>query len=217
LGNGTVSFMVHANQSSSNRTGTIEIGGQPLTVRQDGASVACSYSLSPASASVDPAGGGSASFIVTATNGCSWTANTPASWIDVAGGSGLGVGSVSLTVAPNPSIETRTGTVTVEGRTFAVTQGGAGPACTYSVSPTAFSFSSAAGRGDVRPGTGSTCSWTVVASDSWLVPSVTSGTGNGPVPFTVKQNNGITNRTATLTVGPWAVTVFQSGKPRRTK
>ena len=37
-GNGTVSFAVQANSSSSSRTGTITIGGQALTLQQDGAS-----------------------------------------------------------------------------------------------------------------------------------------------------------------------------------
>jgi hypothetical protein len=44
---------------------------------------------------------------------------------------------------------------------------------------------------------------------------VTSGTGNATFAFTARTNNGMTSRTAKLTVGPWAVTVSQSGRHRR--
>ena len=218
LGSGPVAFAVQANSSSSSRTGTIGIGGQTLSVQQDAAPALCEYALSPTSASVDPAAGGSASFTVAATSGCSWIANTSASWITIAGGSGLGGGTVSLTVTPNSSTAARTGTVTVEGRTFTVTQAGAGPTCSYGVTPSAFSLGSSGGSGVVIVSTtDSNCGWTVSSNQSWLTPSVTSRSGSGEFSFTAKVNNGMTNRAATLTVGPWAVTVFQSGKPRRTK
>ena len=217
-GSGTVLFEVQNNPYSSSRTGTITIGGLALTVSQAGAAPPpCSYSISPGSASVDPAAGGTASFTVTAGTGCAWTAATSASWITIAGGSGSGSGTVSLSVPPNPSTATRTGTVSVQGRIFTLTQAGAGPTCSYSVSPTSASVPAAGGSGEVSATTGSGCAWTVVSSQSWLVPSVTSGTGSARFAFTARTNNGTTARTAKLTVGPWAVTVSQSGKPRRTK
>ena len=215
-GSGTVPFAVQANSSSSSRTGTIEIGGQTLTVRQDGATLPCSYGLSSTSASV-PAAGGSVSFAVTASSGCSWTAATSQSWITLAGASGSGGGAISLTVASNSSTATRTGTVSVQGQTFTVSQAGATLPCSFSVSPTVFSFPATGGNGEVSANTDGGCGWTVSSSNSWLVPSVTSGTGSAKFAFTVKPNNGLTNKAATLTVGSRAVTVFQSGKPRRTK
>ena len=91
------------------------------------------------------------------------------------------------------------------------------PPCSYSVSPKSASVPAPGGRGEVSTITGSGCGWTVASSQSWLVPSVTSGKGNATFAFTARTNNGMTSRTATLTVGPSAVTVSQSGKPRRTK
>ena len=215
-GSGTAPFAVQANSSSSSRTGTIEIGGQTLTVRQDGATLPCSYGLSSTSASV-PAAGGSVSFAVTASSGCSWTAATSQSWITLAGASGSGGGAISLTVASNSSTATRTGTVSVQGQTFTVSQAGATLPCSFSVSPTVFSFPATGGNGEVSANTDGGCGWTVSSSNSWLVPSVTSVTGSAKFAFTVKPNNGLTNKAATLTVGSRAVTVFQSGKPRRPK
>jgi hypothetical protein len=211
-GGGTVPFTVEANTSLSSRTGTLEIAGQTLTVSQPAGAQPCSYSLSSSSASV-PAAGGKASFSVMAGTGCAWTAVSSDAWISVAAASG----TVSLAVAANPSTVPRTGTVSVQGQVFTLIQAGAESTCSFSVTPAVFSFDNAGGSGKVVITTGTGCAWAAVSNQSWLVPTVTNGTGSTGLTFTVKANNAITNRTGTLTVGPWAITVFQSGKPRRTK
>jgi hypothetical protein len=82
----------------------------------------CSYTVSPTSAT-SSALGGSASVIVTAPAGCSWIAVSNAAWITVASGaSGTGGGTVGYTVGPNPTATARTGTLTIAGQTFTVTQ-----------------------------------------------------------------------------------------------
>ncbi|MEW6737725.1 MAG: S8 family serine peptidase, partial [Acidobacteriota bacterium] len=48
-GNGTVNYTVAANSSTSSRTGTITIAGQTFTVNQSGATVTCSFILTPTS------------------------------------------------------------------------------------------------------------------------------------------------------------------------
>lgn len=91
---------------------------QPIT--------ACNYSLSIASQSFD-AGGGSGSFNVGTSGGCSWTAAANASWIAItSGGAGSNNGTVSYSVAINANSGSRTGAITVQGRTFTVFQDGAG-------------------------------------------------------------------------------------------
>ncbi|MCG6534845.1 MAG: hypothetical protein L7F78_09170, partial [Syntrophales bacterium LBB04] len=75
-GNGTVTYTVAPNTGAA-RTGYINIVGLTHIVTQaDG----CSYSISPTSAS-PTAGGGNASFTVTAGTGCPWTATSNAGWI----------------------------------------------------------------------------------------------------------------------------------------
>jgi len=87
--------------------------------------VNCTYSLSPTSLSVLPAGGAS-TVTVTTQSGCSWVSSTPSSFITVtSGASGSGNGSVGISVAAN-SGTTRTGTVTIAGQTLNVSQTGAG-------------------------------------------------------------------------------------------
>ncbi len=86
----------------------------------------CSYSISPTSASY-AAGGGTGSVTVTAGAGCTWTAVSNASFITITGGSsGSGNGTVSYSVAANAGTTSRTGTLTIAGQTFTVTQAGTG-------------------------------------------------------------------------------------------
>lgn len=73
------------------------------------------------------AAGGSGSVAVTAPGGCAWTASAPAGWLTItAGASGLGNGTVSFSVAPNPGVSSRTGDLSIAGQTFTVVQDGTG-------------------------------------------------------------------------------------------
>jgi hypothetical protein len=84
----------------------------------------CTFSISPTSASF-AAGGGFGSVSVTAGAGCAWTAVSNASFITItAGASGSGNGTVSYSVATNAGFSSRTGTMTIAGQTFTVTQAG---------------------------------------------------------------------------------------------
>jgi len=83
----------------------------------------CTYSLSPSSQSVSSAGG-SRSVLVNTGSGCSWSASSGAGWLSNTGGSsGIGTGTVSYTVAPNPGAS-RSASLFIAGKTFQVTQGG---------------------------------------------------------------------------------------------
>jgi Zn-dependent metalloprotease len=87
---------------------------------------ACTFSISPTSSS-QPAGGGSGSVTVTAGAGCNWTAVSNAAFITITGGSsGSGNGTVTYSVAANGATTSRTGTMTIAGRTFTVNQAGTG-------------------------------------------------------------------------------------------
>jgi hypothetical protein len=63
---------------------------------------------------------------VTAGASCAWTATSNSGFITIlSGATGTGNGTVSYSVAANPSTSPRTGTVTIAGQTFTVTQAGA--------------------------------------------------------------------------------------------
>jgi len=96
------------------------------TATTPSAPTSCGYSISPQGVSLPaPNGGGTVS--VTAAAGCAWTATSTASWISVSSStaSGTGSGSVNYSVSRNNGAS-RTGTISVAGKTFTVTQAGTG-------------------------------------------------------------------------------------------
>ena len=170
--------------------------------------VACSYSLSAASASVG-AGIQTASVNVTANPGCLWIATSNASWITIssgASGNGNGNGTVSLSVAANTGAA-RTGTVTVAGQTFTVTQAGG---CTIALSATSANVAATSGTGSFNVTAGTGCAWTATSNQSWLtITSGASGSGNGTVNYSATANTGA-SRSAVISVGGQTFTVTQA-------
>ncbi len=209
-GNGTVNYSVGANTGAADRFGTITIAGQTLTVYQR-AGAACTYAISPTSQSLG-ASSGTGSVSVTTGSGCTWQASSGASWITVTGGSsGSGNGTVNYSVAANTGTD-RSGTLTIAGQTFTVTQAAGSPTCTYAISPTSNSLSAAAGTGSVSVTAGTGCAWTAASNASWItVTSGSSGSGNGSVGYSVTANTTTTSRTSTLTIGGQTLIVNQSG------
>ncbi len=88
--------------------------------------VACSFSLSSNGQNFGSTGG-SGSVNVLTTNGCGWTATSNASFITVTSGeTGVGNGAVGFSVATNTGVQ-RSGTLTIAGRTYTVTQNAGTP------------------------------------------------------------------------------------------
>ena len=99
--------------------------------------------------------GGTGTVAVSAGAGCAWTASSNAAWVTVtSGASGSGEGPVTFSVAANPG-GARSGTLTIAGQMFTVTQAAAAaPApppvsCTYSISSTSSSIAASGGTGTV--------------------------------------------------------------------
>jgi hypothetical protein len=131
-GSALVIYSAAPNPGITVRTGTLTIAGQSVTVTQAGAP--CAYSLSASALSV-PSGGGPGSVGVLTLNGCGWGVTNGVTWIGlVSGASGTGAGTVSFTVSPNATVGTRTASLTIAGKAFAVTQAAGMP----DLVPTAF-------------------------------------------------------------------------------
>ncbi len=82
----------------------------------------CSYTINPGSATA-PGAGGNGSVTLTAAIGCPWSVASNAPWLTiVSGGGGWGNGTVTYSIAPNAQPLQQTGTLTVGGQTFTVTQ-----------------------------------------------------------------------------------------------
>jgi subtilisin family serine protease len=171
----------------------------------------CSYSISPTSRSFGSSGG-SGTFSVSSQSGCSWSATTAQAWIHITGGSsGSGNGTVSFTVDTRSSTSNRSGTITVAGKTFTITQSGAS-SCSYSISPSSRSHTASGGTGSFSVTSGAGCSWSASSSNSWIsVTGGSSGSGNGTVSYSVSSNSSSSSRSGTITVGGRTFSVSQSG------
>lgn len=207
-GNGTVSLSIGANTAAGSRTGTVTIAGQTLTVTQQG--VPCTTTISPSSVSA-PESATTNTVSVAAPGGCAWTAASNAAWITIdSGASGNGPGTVTYTLAPNSATTVRTGTMTIGGQTFNVSQ--SGRSCAVAFNPGSMSIAAGGGANTVDVTTGAGCAWTAVPSASWIaVTSGGSGNGLGTIGFTVAANTGTFVRTGTITVGGALFQISQSG------
>ena len=117
-GNGSVTYAVQPNTGSA-RTGTLTVAGQSVSISQ---SAPCSYSISPRDHTFDKQGG-SGTVSVNTQSGCAWTAVSNAGWITITGGSsGTDDGTVRYTADANATGNERTGTLTVAGQTFTLTE-----------------------------------------------------------------------------------------------
>ncbi len=188
-GPATVAVSAAANQTAMSRTGSVTIGGVPVTVSQDG-QAPCLYALAPVRSSFE-AQGGRGSFEVTTTSWCPWTAVGRATWVTLissAKGS-TGNGTVSYKVDANPDTSRRTATITVEGNVLTIDQAGA-VACEYSVSPVDLAVCMATPfLQTVSVACPAGCNWTANSPVSWMmIVSGQAGMGAGTVTFRVADN-----------------------------
>lgn len=108
-----------ANASALSRSGTVQVGGQMLTVYQDGqptqpaVGASCISRISPVSEHASGDGYSLAPVAVSVvSSACSWKAVPDQAWIKiVTGASGVGAGTVTYAIEPNPDATPRTGKI----------------------------------------------------------------------------------------------------------
>ncbi|HTS17564.1 MAG TPA: choice-of-anchor tandem repeat GloVer-containing protein [Verrucomicrobiae bacterium] len=175
----------------------------------------CTYELGSTNQNFAAAGGSSTVGVI-ASNGCAWSAMSNDGFITITGSTnGTGNGTVHYSVAANTSTNPLSGSMTIAGLTFTVTQDGAGVStgsCTFTVSPTTITLTSKGGKKSVSVKIKSTtCDWTAVSNDSFIsITSGASGTGSGKVSITVPGNTNTTALSGTITVAGQTVTVNQA-------
>ena len=195
--------IVESNESDNTYSKTISVVSPPT----------CTFSISPTNNNSIAAVGGNGQVAVTAPKDCLWSATSNAGWINLTSGvNGNANGVVGYSVAANTATTSRSGTITIAGKTFTITQAGTALACTVSISPTGANFQPGPGAGGVNVTAANTCSWSAMSSDNWIsIVPPGSGTGNGTVQFTVAANPGTSSRSGTITISNETYTVTQSG------
>ena len=126
----------------------------------------CASALSATSAALGAAAS-TGSVNVNVATGCAWTATSGASWLTVTAGTpGSGNGTVSFSAAANTATSARTGTLSVAGITFTVTQAAAG--CTYAINPVSRTVAAGGETITVNVTAGASCAWTATTTASWI-------------------------------------------------
>ena len=204
---------VAANTTTAQRQGNLSIAGQTFTVTQ---AAGCTYSITPTATNV-AAGASTGNVAVSAGASCQWSASSSAAWISITGGaSGSGPGTVSYSVAANTGTTSRTGSATIAGQTFSVTQEGV--PCNYTLNPVSATLGPAAGSSTVGVTAQTGCSWTAASgAASITVSSGASGSGNGQVGFNVTANPTTSSRSGAITIGGRPFNVTQTGQSCTTR
>lgn len=83
---------------------------------------ACTYDVTPAAIAVDAEGDRASVAVVASGASCAWTATSPVTWVAVSPATGTASGTVRVEVQGNPTGQPRTTTLTVAGRSVAVSQ-----------------------------------------------------------------------------------------------
>jgi carboxypeptidase family protein/all-beta uncharacterized protein len=95
------------------RDSTLDLQLRPATPAPSPTPPPCSYTVSPAESGSDYRGASLTATISRTSGTCAWQASSNVSWITVSNGSGNGNATLSYTIAPNPTFDSRFGNVTV--------------------------------------------------------------------------------------------------------
>jgi hypothetical protein len=187
-GSGSFTFTVAANPTTTSRSGSLIVEQKTNTITQAG--IPCTYAISPTTTSF-AATAGTGSISVTAGTGCSWTTSESLSWVTITGGaSGTGNGTVSYSVDANTSTTSRSGTMTIAGQTFTISQTSSTPSTSKPSTPTNLS-AAALSSSQIR------LSWT--------------DTSNNEDGFEIWQYNAVRGTWITVNVGPNISSYTDSG------
>ena len=168
-----------------------------------------SFTLGPTAQTIGAAGSDGI-VNVTSPGNCAYTASSDASWIRItSGASGTTPGTVGFTVDPTSESEQRTGTLTIGGQVFTITQDGLD--CSYAVAPLEQSFDANGGANSASVSVTAGCAWSAASNAPFItINSGATGTGSGTVNYSIAPNHSPTQRSGTLTVAGQTITVTQA-------
>jgi hypothetical protein len=162
----------------------------------------CSYDLIPPTATATAtAAGGAATVALNAGGTCPWTAASNSPFITITSAvSGTGSANISYTVAANTGASQRTGTLTIGGKTFTVTQSGIGPTMALdrdtlvfgaATNGAAFVTKTTAQVVRLTKSGAGTVSWTASSNKPWLTVTPASGSGSATLTVGVQFAPGL--------------------------
>jgi hypothetical protein len=215
-GSGTITIGSIPSNINSTQTATLTVGSKTVALTQP--SNSCAYLLNKSSYFV-PQTGGTVTANLSAQSAfapsCPWTVtNNDPNAVTVTSPSpaqGTTSATITLTVAANPDLNTRTFSLPVGNTQLNISQAGT---CTFGLSATSVSIGQAGVTGNTVTVTPSAqlCTWSASTNNGGFlnITSGFSGTGTGTVTYSVIADP--TNpRTGTLTIAGLTFTVNQTG------
>ena len=155
------------------------------------------------------------------SDGCAWNVINTNGWISLLSGSnGVGNGTVSYGVSPNPATSARVGYFLIADQSFAVTQQGA--ACSYAFSPGSATVEHGASTNFISVTTSPDCAWTAVNHTvfgqkitEWIdiLSEGANNTGSGTVVYVVRDLPATYWRTGFFLIAGRIFEVTQRGIP----
>lgn len=165
--------------------------------------------LAPSTATLTAAGGTASTQLTLATN-VTWSATSSAGWLQItSNASGSGSTTLQVFAAANPSVATRTATVTIAGKVFTVTQTGMPAELSY----TPQIFTTDGGSMSIDVIAGGDAQWSATSDASWLTVALgETGSGNGFV-FLIADpyNNTSQSRTGLVVIAGKTLYFTQRG------
>ena len=114
-----INYSIDPNTTTSTRQCTFYVNGSPITITQNG----CSFEFYPTTMNV-PASGSTYNLDIYTSSPCSWNIQNNSSWAHPSQLSGTGYPTITVTVDPNTTCDTRTCTLTLSpgNQTHVITQ-----------------------------------------------------------------------------------------------
>jgi hypothetical protein len=159
-------------------TAKLASGNAVYVVTPASPAAGCTVALNGAISTAAAAGGfGGAG--VSASSNCAWSATSSAPWLTISSGTfGAGSGDISWSVASNPNAGNRTGTITLNGQAYPITQLGAA-AIPLTLSAPSLSFTASWGSASPSAQTVSVTegnsAFTASAGASWITVTPAAG------------------------------------------
>jgi len=125
----------------------------------------------------------------------------------VSPGSGVGNAALTLQFLETASTDSRTLTLSINTQSYRIVQQGV--ACVYTLNIPTTTLGNDGGPWEFGLTTAAGCSWAVTTGEGWITIQTPSGSGSGPIRFTVAKNTGPT-RQAVVTMAGQQVTFTQS-------
>jgi hypothetical protein len=199
---GPVTFYAAGNQA--NGDGTNE--GDKIFTAQ---AMSCANSLS-SYAGFYPARDAAGIVNLTALGVCAWTVSTSDDWIVITSAdSGAGSDPITFELRENSTPTARVGMISIAGLAYTVIQAGDSEGCSYSISPTARSFTSTGGQATIDVTASPGCAWQAVSNVGWITISAGSpNIGSGAVTYLVAPNPGNT-RAGKITIAGKTLSIKQ--------